>query len=241
MTATPEKIARAIKYAAFAKKPITLENVNRYLNDGDHITAEQLEAHHATAAQMMPPKPVFAPAQDLAAAAADDEGVTQVVPDPSPALVEEGDRLRPVTVAEAQRALNSSQNCYRAANDAVREKRAKLGVALHRWLQLTDQASPTFDENVREFIRQSNIERGLRATGQLPQRQRGGGHGPSVIDQVAAGTRGATYSNRSGAFAFKRGATSLAQSEARRQRIAAEREIAAADPGGYPANALRRG
>ena len=145
-----------------------------------------------------------------------------------------------LTVAEAQCRLNASQNNYRAANDTVREKRAALGVALHRWLRLTDQAPPTAEENAREFIRQSNIERGLRATGQIPQR-RHGSHGPSVIDQIASGTRGATYSNRSGAFAFKRGATTLAQSQAKLNAIQAEREMAAADPGGYPANALRRG
>ncbi len=42
---SPEKIAKAVKYTAFAKKPITVENVNRYMQHGDHITQEILDAH----------------------------------------------------------------------------------------------------------------------------------------------------------------------------------------------------
>jgi hypothetical protein len=46
-----EKIARAIKYTAFARKnPNDAADVNFYLNAGEKVTQQQLDDYHAAAA-----------------------------------------------------------------------------------------------------------------------------------------------------------------------------------------------
>ena len=59
MTATHEKIAKAVKYAAFDTKrsPAVVADVNFYLNKDDRISQERLDEFHATAARLVVGQP----------------------------------------------------------------------------------------------------------------------------------------------------------------------------------------
>jgi hypothetical protein len=55
MTTSPEKIRRAIRYAANARKNIAdVASVNFYLGTGEHISQADLDAHHAGAREIPP-------------------------------------------------------------------------------------------------------------------------------------------------------------------------------------------
>lgn len=128
---TPEKIARAIKYVALSKKPVTVENVNRYLGHGEKLTQADLDAHHATAgAPVAEPEPWLA---DLPAVEEIHvEHVEEAHVDEAPGEhIEEVESV--LTVADAQRAVVISQVRLRTAIDRQREARGRVGAALQRW------------------------------------------------------------------------------------------------------------
>jgi hypothetical protein len=193
---TPEKIAKAIKYVVFAKKPVTVENVNRYMQRSDHITQKILDAHIAAAGV---PRNDPAPQQqearhdadDTTDAAAPDEPAENVVQLATPGM----------SLAVAQRRLVESQVALRTASQRVRECRAALGAALARWQQAIG-AVVTPEQNARAFIASETALRQARKDGLAPQRGRQRHH-RSVVDATAAAYN--TGSNRAGGGnAFRR-------------------------------------
>jgi hypothetical protein len=240
-----EKIARAIKYTAFAKKnPSDAKDVNFYLNAGDKITQQQLDDYHAGAASVVAePEPWLAP--EPASVEQDPEALGQAeakakakafnshrerqrAPAPEPVEPEgmtEAEVIPlPLSVAAAQRRLIESQVRLRTAIDRQRECRGRIGIAIQKWQQAIG-AIVTAEDNVRQHLASEAQKRADRAAGRIPARSGRARPGPSVIDQIAAGTAGAVYGNRGGAFAYKRGAMGLAQSQVALNRMAAARKL----------------
>ena len=119
-----------------------------------------------------------------------------------------------MTITEAKNRLLESQILFRTATDHQRICRARLSRAIGAW-QGAIGVIITPTDNVRAHIASENEQRQLRAEGKLPSRGGRARPGPSVIDAIAAGSAGAVYGNRGGAFAFKRGATDIATSQRR--------------------------
>jgi hypothetical protein len=165
---TPDKIARAIKYTAFAKKnPADANDVNFYLSIGEKITQADLDAHHAAAGRA-----VAEPEPRLAELSAVEDAPVEHVEEVEPVL----------TVADAQRAVVMSQVRLRTAIDRQWEARCRVGAALQRWTAAIGSVI-TPEENARQFIASSNEQRALRASGVLPPRR--GRVMRSVIDATA--------------------------------------------------------
>jgi hypothetical protein len=177
---THEKIARAIKYVAFSKKPVTVENVNRYLGHGEKITQADLDAHHATAgASVAEPEPWLAelPAVEETPIEHVEEARVEEAP------VEHFEEAEPMlTVADAQRAVVMSQVRLRTVTDRQQEARGRVGAALQRWTAAIG-AVITPEENARQYIASSIEQRALRTSGVLPPRR--GRIMRSVIDATA--------------------------------------------------------
>lgn len=194
MTATPEKIAKAIKYAAFAKRPLTLENVNRYLNSRDKIDQAQLDAHHVAAKGTTPA--ARAPKPESKAPNATDTDAH----DDAPSKIAQLEPPR-LSIAAAQARLIESQVALRDASTRVRECRGALAASLARW-QLAIGAVVTPEQNARAFIASETQLRADRKAGIAPERWTRRRH-RSVIDATAAAYN--TGSNRAGGGnAFRR-------------------------------------
>jgi hypothetical protein len=234
--ASPHKIARAVKYVAFAKKnPNDVDAVNFYLGD-EKITQAQLNNFHAAVAQHGLPKATDlldakseepeeawlaektpAPEPRAAGKASSPEPVDTAAPvaeDAGPQEAEEAEEQLTLSITEAKNRLLESQIFLRTATDQQRQCRARLSRAIAGW-QAALGTIVTPEQNARAHIAHENEQRRLRAEGLLPARSGRARPGPSVIDAIAHGTAGAVYGNRSGAFAFKRGATDIATSQRR--------------------------
>jgi hypothetical protein len=85
---TPEKITRAVRYVVFAKKPVTVENVNRYLQMGDNITQEILDAH-IEAAKRITGTPTRTNGNKPEPMAADPQPATTGTPTPTEGTIRE--------------------------------------------------------------------------------------------------------------------------------------------------------
>jgi hypothetical protein len=165
---TPEKIARAIKYTAFAKKnPADVADVNFYLARDEAITQEQLDAHHAAAGA-----PVAEPEPWLVELPAVEEVPVAHVEEVEPAL----------TVAQAQRAVTMAQLRLRAAVDKQRQARGRVSAALQKWTAAIG-VSLTPEQNAREYIASSIQQRADRAAGHGSARR--GRVMRSVVDATA--------------------------------------------------------
>lgn len=187
-----DKIARAIRYTAFAKKnPNDALDVNFYLSAGEKVTQQQLDAYHAAAKRGAPtPEPALpaegnaAPEPESEAPHADDANGSGT-PDDAPANVIQ---LAPpsVSIAAAQQRLVESQVAFRTAGQRVRELRSALGAAVARWQQSIG-AITTPEMNAREFIRSETQLRADRKAGIAPPRGVRRRH-RSAIDATAAAT-----------------------------------------------------
>jgi len=230
-----EKIARAIKYTAFAKKnPADAKDVNFYLNAGEKVTQQHLDDYHAAAAGIAVAEPESAIVDHVAEREAEPWLAEQSTVS-EPATEPEAEvRTLPLSISTAQRRLVESQVRLRTAIDRQRECRGRLGIAIQKWQQAIGAIiSP--DENLRQHLASEAQQRADRAAGRIPARAGRARPGPSVIDQIAAGTAGAVYGNRGGAFAYKRPlirspagsphAMSLALSQATLNRMAAARKL----------------
>jgi hypothetical protein len=112
---------------------------------------------------------------------------------------------RPVSVADAQRALVASQLRNVKATDAQREARGKVALALEKFQRATMQTQ-TQEQLIRQHIASENEQRRLRAEGKIAPRggQRRLG---SAIDSYAFHTRNSGR-GAGGGRAFSRGASS---------------------------------
>lgn len=151
-------IAQAIKYVAFAGKPVTPENVSRYLDEP--ITQEVLDQYHSR----MAAKPSAPPVEPVA-----ESVVPLATPDP--------------TIPELQRHVMEAQLRLRNAAERQRELRVRIAAAIHRWYASLG-GTVTAEQNVRQFIAASNEARLLRSQGKLPTRP--GRQHRSAIDRTAA-------------------------------------------------------
>jgi hypothetical protein len=229
MTTSPDKIRRAIRYAANAKKSIAdVAHVNFYLGSGEHISQADLDAHHAAAREIPPVvrEHVEAEAEPWLA-----EPVEQVAPDaeqPQPATA--------LTVTDARRAVTEAQIRLRSAVDRQAQCRQRLARAIGKWSAAIGNVVTDADLRRQHLAHEAQL-RADRAAGLVPPR----GSGRTLVsrvDQIAAGTAGASHGRGPGVFAYKRPligaapgtpggapAMSLAQSQATLARMAAMRKL----------------
>lgn len=123
---------------------------------------------------------------------------------------------------EAEAALEAARDDGRRSSDALKLARTSLAKALSASAGTAPSGEAAEQANIRAHLAAEAQLRADRKAGLAPPR-RGLQPGPSRVDQIAAATAGATYGKRN-AYAYKRGAVSLA--EAIRQnnlRAAAER------------------
>src|SRR5271170_2263306 len=135
MTTSPDKIRRAIRYAANAKKNIAdVAHVNFYLGSGEHISQADLDAHHAGAREIPPlrvsPAPVEvddfgAPVEQVEPARNDIEASNIIAEAEQPPAV--------LTVADARRAVTEGQIRLRVAVDKQAQCRQRLARAIGKW------------------------------------------------------------------------------------------------------------
>lgn len=110
----------------------------------------------------------------------------------------------------AEHALDMARYEAREAGVTVKRHRAALAAALARWTASGPIYTP--EMAARDFIAQGVAERAARAAGRAARRTQR--HLPSAVDAMAAATVGGSY-RAGGGFAYKRGAMSLAQSQAK--------------------------
>jgi hypothetical protein len=243
MTTSPEKIRRAIRYAANARKNIAdVANVNFYLGAGEHISQADLDAHHAGAREIPPlraaePEPAVE-VDDFGAPVEQVETVQQIAeaaPDANPEAVAEVEQPA-VTIADARRRVVESQIRLRSAVDQQAQCRQRLGRAIAKW-QAANGNIVTDADLRRQHLAHEAEQRELRAAGLIPPR--GSGRTlQSRVDQIAAATSGAAYGKGASTFSYKRPlagvpigqpgsgpAMSLAQSQATLARMAARPKL----------------
>lgn len=240
---SPEKIRRAITYAVNAKKNIAdVASINHYLGTGEHITQADLDAHHAAAREIPPVvrEHVEAEAEPWLADPVEHveqvhvetvEQVAEVAPDaeqPQPPAV--------LTVADARRAVTESQIRLRVAVDKQARARQRVARAIGKWQAAIGNIVTDTDLR-RQHLAHEAEQRELRAAGLVPAR--GSSRVlQSRVDQIAAGTAGATHGRGPGFFAYKRPligaapgtpgggpAMSLSSSQAALNRMAAMRKL----------------
>jgi len=243
MTTSPDKIRRAIRYAANAKKNIAdVAHVNFYLGSGEHISQADLDAHHAAAREIPPVvrEHVEAEAEPWLAEPVEQvehvhveavERVAEVAPDaeqPQPATA--------LTVTDARRAVTEAQIRLRSAVDRQAQCRQRLARAIGKWSAAIGNVVTDADLRRQHLAHEAQL-RADRAAGLVPPR----GSGRTLVsrvDQIAAGTAGASHGRGPGVFAYKRPligaapgtpgggpAMSLAQSQATLARMAAMRKL----------------
>jgi len=204
MTTSPDKIRRAIRYAANAKKNIAdVAHVNFYLGSGEHISQADLDAHHAGAREIPPlrvsPAPVEvddfgAPVEQVEPARNDIEASNIIAEAEQPPAV--------LTVADARRAVTEGQIRLRVAVDKQAQCRQRLARAIGKWQAAIGNVLTDADLR-RQHLAHEAEQRELRAAGLIPPR--GSGRTlQSRVDQIAAGTAGATHGKGPGFFAYKR-------------------------------------
>jgi hypothetical protein len=244
MTTSPEKIRRAIRYAANAKKNIAdVAHVNFYLGSGEHISQADLDAHHAGAREIPPLRVSPAPVEvdDFGAPVEPFEPVETVEPARNDIaasnVIAEAEQLPAVlTVADARQAVTEGQIRLRVAVDKQAQCRQRLARAIGKWQAAIGNVLTDADLR-RQHLAHEAEQRGLRAAGLIPPRGLGRTL-QSRVDQIAAGTAGATHGKGPGFFAYKRPligaapgtpgggpAMSLASSQAALNRAAAMRKL----------------
>lgn len=117
----------------------------------------------------------------------------------------------------AERNLDLARAASSEAAVTVKRHRAVLAAALVAWTASGPIITP--EQAARDFIRQGIEERAARAA-RRTQRRIG-----SAVDAMAQATAGGSY-RAGGGFAYKRGAMSLAQSQAKLNEIARAKAVA---------------
>ena len=107
-----------------------------------------------------------------------------------------------VTIADARRHVVESQIRLRSAVDRQAQCRQRLARAIAKWQAAIGNIVTDTDLR-RQHLAHEAEQRELRAAGLIPPR--GSGRTlQSRVDQIAAGTAGATHGKGAGFFAYKR-------------------------------------
>ena len=125
-----------------------------------------------------------------------------------------GPEIKRLTIQDARKRMVESQFRLRASVDRQSQARQRVARAISRW-QAACGAVVSDAELRRQHLAHEAEQRRLRAEGRLPERAGRARPGPSVIDQIAAATAGASYGRGAGTFAFRRGGTDIATSPRR--------------------------
>jgi len=188
MLTRQEKVARAVRLTAFAKKNAGVAgDVNFYMNAGEHLTQQELDQYHATKAITgKNPEPMTSVIE-----AGPDADLAEIM-DGKPDLTlvnEAGPEAEVVAVVlsvqAAQRRLSTAQIRRRLAIENQRTARGTLSGAVLAWTRTIGEVTTPL-EVAREFIAGSNAQRALRASGQIPPRPPK--QHRSAIDAFAAAT-----------------------------------------------------
>jgi len=221
-----EKIARAVKYTAFARKDAAnVEHVNRYLGIGEKLTQEQLDDYHATAARLVVGNPAPAPEPEATAetepwltpepeAASEPEADAEAVgaaldtlhqaPEPEAPAPNDPEAARNRAFA-AERNLGECRLAVTRAKDAESASRRKLATAVTQFQIATGTKRPTQSEFFKQHAIEQNEIRRKIAAGELPPPQRrGAAIGRSAVDRAAFYQKGGNPAG--GGRAYARGA-----------------------------------
>lgn len=133
---SPDKIRRAITYAANARKNIAdVASINHYLSAGEHISQADLDAHHAGAREI-PPLHVSPAPVEVDDFGAPVEQVEQVVttrdggstePEANAGAAGEAEAAAPLTLGDAKRHVVESQIRLRSRSRSAGQMQTAFG------------------------------------------------------------------------------------------------------------------